>query len=74
MGAGLYQEIEAFCRLKRVEMDPWEVSMLAMLNSIHSASRETGRSSPTATTGAGVAAVMRGLKAKKDMPKDANNG
>ena len=66
MGAGLYQEIEAFCRLKRVEMDPWEVSMLSVLHSVQNASRGDGGSSTAATTGTGVAALMRGLKAKRD--------
>lgn len=66
MGAGLFQEIDAFCRLMRVEMDPWEVSMLSLLHSVQNASRGDGGSSQSATTGTGVAAVMRGLKAKRE--------
>lgn len=73
MGAGLFQEIEAFCRLRRIEMCPWEVSMLWMLHGIQNISRGEGKSSPAASTGSGVAAVMRGIKAKREV-KGVNNG
>lgn len=66
MGAGLFQEIDAFCRLRRIEMCPWEVSMLWMLHAIQNTSRRDGTSNAAATTGTGVAAVMRGLRAKRE--------
>lgn len=72
MGAGLFQEIEAFCRVQRIEMSPWEVSMIWMLHGIQSASRgDRSQPSSGASTGAGVAAVMRGIKAKRDLAKGA---
>lgn len=74
MGAGLFQEIDAFCRLRRIEMSPWDVSMIWIIHTVHNTSKNYGGRETGASTGAGVAAVLRGLKAKREMDRGTRNG
>jgi len=64
MGAGLFQEIDAYCRLTGVEMGAWDAAMLRVIFGAQQAAGAV-KDERNATTGSGVVALMRGMQAKR---------